>query len=162
MQPTQPSASERIARAQNAINQPVSCPECGSTWFYEVTFQQYSKSTYSSSPGGDLKTISVMPQQLRMCACGSPITPNIGGTRGGRTPNGELASFFDSLQGAVETRKKRAGDTPTALINKVALREDLVTSNDAIRELQARVAELEAAAKAPKTGKTAKTEKGEA
>lgn len=137
------SSRERIARAQNALNQPVVCPDCGSTWFFEVIFQQYSKAVYSSSPGGDLKTISVMPQQIRMCGCGRPITPNLGGTRGGRTPNAEMSSFFEGLQAALNYRNQVASGTKAvnAVTGQMASQNDL---KDMTAQIAALKAELEA------------------
>jgi nucleoid DNA-binding protein len=35
---------------------------------------------------------------LLVCLCGAPLTPSIGGVRGGRTPNVELVKLLDSLQ----------------------------------------------------------------
>jgi hypothetical protein len=151
--PQQLSSRERIARATNALNQPVVCPDCGSTWFFEVVFNQYSKSVYSSAPGGDHKVISVMPQYLRMCACGRPITPNLSGIRGGRTPNGEMASFFDALQGAVNYRTEvAAGKKATqALVNQFAtlndvneVKEKLATNGTGDEALKSEIAELRA------------------
>lgn len=170
------SPQERIQRATNALNQPVVCPDCGSTWFFEVTFNQYSKSVYSNAVGGDLKIISVMPQQLRMCPCGRPIAPNLGGIRGGRTPNAELASFFESLAGALEYRKSLEEGTKATqkLVNVFATREDVenlkaetapqVAAGEVkeVAELRARIEALETTIKnltasdAPKSRKTGK------
>ena len=68
---------------QARVNQPVACAVCGSDWFYEVTLQQYAD-MYSASPGGDMNPISTTNHQIRICVCGQPFKPNIGGVRSGR------------------------------------------------------------------------------
>ena len=38
---------------------------------------------YSASPGGDMNPISTTNHQIRVCICGQPFKPNIGGVRSG-------------------------------------------------------------------------------
>ena len=52
------STAERLALAQNQANQPIQCPKCGSLWFTDVAFNQYSGSRYSATPGGEIAVIS--------------------------------------------------------------------------------------------------------
>ena len=94
------SRVNRLRMLQETTNRPVECPRCKGTWFREEMFQQYNAGIYSSTPGGDLQPISVTPQTIRVCLCGEPISPNLGGTRGGRTGNTELSSFLESLEKA--------------------------------------------------------------
>ena len=44
--------------------------------------------------------LSVIPMTIAICLCGTPQTPNIGGVRGGHTPNAELVTLRDSLDQA--------------------------------------------------------------
>src|ERR1039458_9291458 len=60
---------------------PSKCEYCGSTWFAELTFNQYSADAYSAAPGGDIQPISLMPMPIRVCLCGMPMAPNLGGDR---------------------------------------------------------------------------------
>ncbi len=152
-QNNQLSASERMARLTNQMNQPAACEKCGSTWFAELTFNQYSGGMYSSAPGGDLRVISTMPQAIRVCLCGHPVSPNIGGIRGGRQPNAELGSFSVSLQSAGEHRSMftEIEDKLKALIKSMALQADL----DAVKEELAQLRKLmtEKAEEPKKNGK---------
>lgn len=95
------SPKDRAAQREETINKPSKCPSCGSTWFREETFNQYRAETYSS-PGGELEVISEMPQTLRVCLCGAPLPPNVGGAlHGGITPSANMDSFGKSLKAAL-------------------------------------------------------------
>ena len=93
----------RMQQLQQRVNQPLQCPDCGSTYFIECNFHQYSKDLYSSGPGGDISPLTVAPQSIRVCLCGRPIEQNVSGMRG-RTLSGELAVFQTSLQSALKFR----------------------------------------------------------
>jgi len=96
------SPQQRTFEREQRMNDPCTCPSCGSTWFREETFNQYRKETYSSRAGGDLEVISEMPQTLRVCLCGRPLSPNIGGAgHGGATPSEQMTSFKQSLKFAL-------------------------------------------------------------
>jgi hypothetical protein len=95
----QQSPKDRIADMTQRVNQPLQCEYCSSTWFCELTFNQYSKDAYSAAPGGDIQPISLMPMPIRVCLCGMPMAPNLGGASlGGRTPNESVSSFNGSLR----------------------------------------------------------------
>ena len=81
----------------------ITCPGCGGTWFREANFYQFDPeerfSCWDTWP--DLvgqKTIALMT--VAVCLCGLPQRPNIGGIRGGRTPNQELNQLMESLEAA--------------------------------------------------------------
>ncbi len=93
-----------ISARQREIEQPVVCEQCGSSWFMEATFNQYSGLAYGSSTGADLRVISSSPQFLRVCLCGFPYNPQLSGVRG-RTATGELDNFKQSLGRAQQYRK---------------------------------------------------------
>jgi hypothetical protein len=92
-----------MSRVQNAMNAPVVCPHCGSRWFREATFNQYSQGLYSSVPGGELATVSNMPQTLRICLCGQPLNPNVW------IPAPRASADFNSLQEHSLSCGKRLG-----------------------------------------------------
>lgn len=119
--------NDRIARLTNQMNQPATCEKCGGTWFAELTFNQYSGGIYSSAPGGDLRIISTMPQAIRICLCGHPVAPNIGGVRGGQHPNTEMGSFFKSMKDADEYRSQFSNldSKLSTLVKNLALQSDL-------------------------------------
>jgi len=95
-----------IAQRQRELEQAVICPECGSTWFTEMTYNQYSDMAYGAGAGADLRVISIMPQTIRVCLCGHPFTPNVSGIRG-RVASPEMDAFKVSLAKAHSARKTR-------------------------------------------------------
>ena len=109
----QQSPKDRIADMNQRVNEPSKCEYCGSTWFTEMTFNQYSADAYSAAPGGDIQPISLMPMPIRVCLCGMPMAPNLGGASlGGRTPNESVASFGGSLRVAAAKILERATAKP--------------------------------------------------
>ena len=96
------SPKDRAASAAASVNAASSCARCGSTWFREAVFNQYKANLYSAAPGGDLEVISEMPMTIKICLCGFPAVPNVGGASlGGRTPNENLTSFNGSMKAAL-------------------------------------------------------------
>jgi hypothetical protein len=95
---------DRQARQAREIERPIICPECKSSWFSEVMYNQYSDIAMGSGTGGDIRQINMMPQTLRVCLCGHPYSPSITGIRG-RAATESLASFQESLKGAQSVRK---------------------------------------------------------
>jgi hypothetical protein len=51
--------SERVDLIQPQANQPIQCVKCGSAWFADVSFQQYSGNRYSTTPGGDMQVVGL-------------------------------------------------------------------------------------------------------
>src|ERR1035438_965534 len=78
------------------------CPACGGDWFRQVNsyeFQReetlgYFQETWPLLVGRLSKGVMT----LLVCLCGSPLTPRIGGVRGGDTFNRELTALLDSLR----------------------------------------------------------------
>lgn len=69
----------------------VTCQHCGSTWFREVPLDQFA-TLESTEP------TSVMGLSVLVCLCGTPARPNLGGLRGGRTPNVEISTFMNNFE----------------------------------------------------------------
>jgi len=91
-------SGDRVANMQSRLNRAIACEVCGSEHFAEVTFNKYAGGFYTSGgPGGDLQVASIMPQTLRICLCGNPITPNLSGVPRGKTPREEMEGFRESL-----------------------------------------------------------------
>jgi hypothetical protein len=139
------SPQDRIAQREQVLNRASKCPSCGSTWFREETFNQYRAETYSSRAGGELEVISEMPQTLRVCLCGAPLPPNIGGAlHGGITPSSNMDSFGKSLRAALAYLGGLSVD-PVPVIQSMlgkALTEGMFAEN--MDALGAKVAALEA------------------
>jgi hypothetical protein len=155
----QQSPKDRVADMTQRVNKPSACEYCGSTWFAELTFNQYSADAYSAAPGGDIQPISLMPMPIRVCLCGMPMAPNLGGAAlGGRTPNESVSSFNGSLRVAAAKILARAtpalagtedGEAVKRMIQNVASRvakiESVPSDGELILSLQTRLASLEAA-----------------
>ena len=149
-----PSPAERLAYIQNAINRPVICVKCGSGWFREANFQQYSASCYSAAPGGDLQVISSTVQTIRVCLCGHPVMPNLGIARPGRTVAGsEIDSFVDSLKAAIAYLEAPAKVDESALATDFATRDDHTKLVEEVDRLKAKISQA-AARPAEETGES--------
>ena len=74
------------------------CQACGSSWFREIEVQQYSEiyADYRLSA----------PAWILVCLCGTPVRPNLGGVRAGRTPNLQTVALMDSMACAGEQVRK--------------------------------------------------------
>src|ERR1035438_8384825 len=121
----QQSPKDRLKAMSDRVNDPSKCEYCGSTWFAELTFNQYSADAYSAAPGGDIQPISLMP-----------MAPNLGGASlGGRTPNENVSSFNGSLRVAAAKILERA--TPVMANNS--------SVDEAIHKVAQRLAKIEGA-----------------
>ena len=137
--PNQMSPIERLRALQESANAPVICEKCGSDWFYEVELHQYRGGMYSSAPGGELQIVSTMPQRIRLCLCGHPVSPNLSGYRGGRQPNQAINSFRSAL--AVAHKYRAVVDELNAKVQ--AITEQAATIRD-IEQIQVVLNELKA------------------
>lgn len=146
---SQMSHLDRLRAMQESANQPVHCEQCGSEWFYEAELHQYRGGMYASAPGGDLQVISTMPQRIRVCLCGNPISPNLAGYRGGRQPNQAIDSFRRSLDIAQKHRAVVAtlDRKVEALITQAATTKEI---EDLIRRIDELKTEIVAKKPAPK------------
>src|ERR1017187_6623059 len=141
---------DRQARQAREIERPIICPECNSSWFSEVAFNQYSDIAMGSGTGGDIRQINMMPQTLRVCVCGHPYSPNLTGIRG-RAATESLASFQESLKGAQAVRKvilaagKSTPPSMTELAKSFAGGSALAGGQDDLDELLVRSSSLIAA-----------------
>lgn len=101
---------ERLQRAgrpaaSQAEDELARCPDCGSSWFAELQFQQYRANVYSYGPGGDLQVASPTSIPVRFCLCGRVLEPNITTQGVGRgTLSRLLDSFHESLSQASQWR----------------------------------------------------------
>jgi nucleoid DNA-binding protein len=98
--PSQEPPQARSGRIPRGTIPLQTCPACGSTWFREATFHQWPESSAARS-------LTMMPQTMLVCFCGTPAAPRLGGIRGGRTPNKEVNEFVRSLDRAKEILASR-------------------------------------------------------
>jgi hypothetical protein len=136
---------DRAQDAQQRLNEKAQCAVCGSTWFSEETYNQYQANTYGSSPGSDLQALSPMPMIIKVCLCGMPQRPNLGGAvHGGRTPNENLASFDGSLDAAVGFRTYKTDEKMTLVArNLISQALGAMASADEIRTITSKLLQLE-------------------
>ena len=84
------------------------CPACGGSWFREVTLHmRWKRKDLFLLPV--LSDASSMPMTVLVCLCGTPLRPQLGGVRGGHTPNAEINDFFRSFD-KVEGRQRLRED----------------------------------------------------
>jgi hypothetical protein len=122
----EPPQATGYSRMQQGLNEPLVCEACGGTWFRTADFRQYAKGMYSAAAGGDLHELTEVVHTIRVCVCGHPAIPNIGGVRGGRTPNSGLNSFMESLAKAHALRasaSQQIADLASASVSKDELEE---------------------------------------
>jgi hypothetical protein len=86
------------------------CLACGGEWFREASYFAFLPEE-SLGPFWDTwpdltGQASYIPMTVRVCLCGAPLDPEIGGLRGGRTPNRELCRFLESLAKAKKQLKE--------------------------------------------------------
>jgi hypothetical protein len=78
------------------------CPACGGDWFRELNYHEFLREEtlgYSWETWPDLAgQLSRGTMTLLVCLCGSPLTPQIGGVRGGHLFNMELLALLASLR----------------------------------------------------------------
>ncbi len=110
----------------------VTCERCGSPWFLEAEFRQYSAANYSQRVGGDIHFVS-SPQRTHVCLCGYPRTS--------RPLRRDDAS--QNFRDAIVTAQKHAAAEAYFQNGYQALAEAAVTQADLAR-VQRRVDELEA------------------
>lgn len=136
--PTNPmlaSARQQQQNLQSRAERPVQCPKCGSTWFREGEFRQYSAMLFGSGAGADLRVIGNTMQTIRICLCGFPITPNISGVRG-KTATAEGKDFAVSLKGAQDALMANAGGGNAdleAILDQVPTKKEFQAEVDAVK-----------------------------
>jgi nucleoid DNA-binding protein len=116
------AGSERIPRRSIPLR---TCLACGSTWFREATFHQWPA---ASSAGA--MPMTLMPQTMLVCLCGTPVQPSWGGIRGGRTANVESAQFYDSLERVKDVLASRHREAVKQKAVEVAARRQPVKAFD--------------------------------
>jgi hypothetical protein len=67
------------------------CPACGGDWFREIDFaafipEERLRGFWPTWPNLVGQIVESSVRRL-VCLCGRPMSPDIGGLRGGRTPN---------------------------------------------------------------------------
>ncbi len=134
-------AFELQQRTSREIEHPIVCTRCGSAFFREVEFNQYSDIAMGSGTGGDIRVISQMPQALRVCLCGFPYSPGITGLRG-RTATAEMQNFMGSLTKAHAFLRKVQAPAPP--LDMPMLIKTFASAQD-VTDLKAEVTELGAA-----------------
>jgi hypothetical protein len=87
------------------------CLACDGYWFREADFYRFRREEYLGrfwDTWPELTgRLSTAPMTLLVCLCGSPLRPNLGGVRGGHTPNFEVGRLFSGLKAAHRAIRQR-------------------------------------------------------
>lgn len=103
---------ERTSRS--LLKAPARCSACGGQWFREATFYGFLREEYLRIWEGFPDLVgqaTLVPMTVGVCLCGTPLTPLIGGLRGGWTPNRELNRFLRALLADEEYVRENQGRT---------------------------------------------------
>jgi hypothetical protein len=92
-----PFLPERFVHPKS--NEQVTCERCGSPWFFEAEFCQYSAANYGQRVGGDIHAVG-LPQNTHVCLCGYPRTPG--------TPRRRRDDAGENFREAIATAQKHA------------------------------------------------------
>jgi hypothetical protein len=118
MRVNQVSAAQRVQSALNRVNDPTSCPKCGSVVFFKVsTYQFAGQGSYN------YRVISVSPLELLMCPCGHPMLPD--NAAQGATRGSEREAFVESIRAAQKFRNNGSAPNLAELTSKMAPLADL-------------------------------------
>jgi nucleoid DNA-binding protein len=114
------------------------CLACGGEWFREADYYAFlseeSWPTWPNLTGQD----SIIQMTVCVCLCGTPLDPEIGGLRGGRTPNRELDRFLKSL---AKAKKQLKENHDPGLVLGAA--EEQLVKLDAMRAAEERLQQLQ-------------------
>jgi nucleoid DNA-binding protein len=89
--------------------------------------------------------MTLMLQTMLVCLCGKPVLPKLGGIRGGRTPNVELAQFYQSLDLVQDALPSRHGETVKQKAAEVAARRQSIKDfNTALARVEKALGRLQA------------------
>jgi len=96
------TGAERLTSQSGSspINTPITCEQCGSTFFYAVYAEQFAGGGYGPV---EMSSLTANPIQVRICLCGNPIVPQPR-TLGGSTALGNRQEFYLSAKKAKEHR----------------------------------------------------------
>ena len=116
------AGSERIPRRSFPFQ---TCLACGSTWFREATFHQWPA---ASSAG--VMPMTLMPQTMLVCLCGTPVAPRFAGVHGGKTANVEVVQFHQSLERVKNALSSRHREAVQQKVEEVAAQRQPVKTLD--------------------------------
>ena len=88
---------------------------------------------YSSTPGGDLHPIGQTNHQIRICPCGQPFLPNIGGVRAGRVGNESTTAVMAAIKNAIQLRAQMP-EAVQSLAQDMVSKEELMTVINSLAE----------------------------
>lgn len=155
--PGTPQATPRQSgyqQMQTRALTPVKCAVCGGDWFFEVNLNQYSNQ-YSATPGGDLQIISNTNMQVRICPCGQPFRPNVGGVRSGHTGNENVSGLMQALENAIRARSELPAmiqEMASRAVTREELDVQLAGLRQSLEEIAKAVEQFGTAAEPPADG----------
>ena len=125
----------------------IRCPYCNSEWFREAGVDMWKEQTeddfqlarlgYPPDPGN---TLNHLRPRIRVCLCGAPYPPTLGGAcLGGRTPNVELSSLmkvFRELNSQLAWERDANGVLQECVLEEGAEKGDLDSAAARLRPLE--------------------------
>lgn len=93
---------DRLNALESKINTPMVCPDCGGTFYFRVTAEQFSDASYGSA---QFRSLSMMPEPVYICLCGR-LVPNKEAVAE-RGPDSSHARFINTVKKAVAFQAER-------------------------------------------------------
>ena len=121
------------------VNQPVTCPRCGSQHFVRLTYNTFKTGGYGSQ---DIQEEGAIPTEMLTCVCGFVMKPNFAGmTRGTALKAREgISASLKAAQEYEEEGRKKTDLQP--LLDQVVTREQFTALETELAELKAQVKAL--------------------
>jgi hypothetical protein len=104
------------------------CSECGSTFFYKVSAEQFSNAGYGSAA---FRSLSTSQESVYVCLCGRVCDVN--DTTGARSSIDRHAQFINALRVAINRQKK---NSPQSVAEQCASLEDVSNLETRIKWLE--------------------------
>jgi DNA-directed RNA polymerase subunit RPC12/RpoP len=125
----------------------IRCPYCNSEWFREAGVDMWKEQTeddfqlarwgYPPDPGS---TLNHLQPRIRVCLCGAPYPPTLGGAcLGGRTPNVELSSLmkvFRELNSQLAWERDANGVLKECVLEEGVEKGEVVSAAARLRPLE--------------------------
>lgn len=93
---------DRLNALESKINTPMVCPDCGGTFYFRVTAEQFSDASYGSA---QFRSLSMIPEPVYICLCGR-LVPNKEAVAE-RGPDSSHARFINTVKKAVAFQAER-------------------------------------------------------
>lgn len=94
---------DRINALDSRANTPMLCPDCGGSFFFKVTAEQFSDSGYGSA---QFRSLTMTPEAAYLCLCGYLVPIKETSAKG---VFGTHPQFLKAIKAATEFQDERSG-----------------------------------------------------